>query len=374
MLFADLGAEVMKVERTPLPPKASFYSPAGDVMNRGRPSVAIDLKRPAGVDTLLRLIEGAHALIDPYRPGVMERLGLAPDVCLARNPRLVYGRITGWGQQGPYAKRAGHDINYIGIDGVLSLVGREGEAPVPPINLVGDFGGGGMLLAVGILAAMLEARESGRGQVVDAAMIDGAALLSTVVHGLRGTGHWHDQRGTNLLDTGAPFYDVYATADGGHMAVGAIEPQFYTTLMATLGLEGDPLFADQMDQAHWPAMKGRLAGIFASRSRAEWEAAFDGVEACVTPVLNLDEAAADAHIQARSTFIEVAGIRQPAPAPRFSRTPGAVVGPPAEPGEHTRSALVDWGLQPAEVEDLLAAGVVVDAARLVAGSGARSEP
>lgn len=370
MVLADLGAEVIKVERIPLPPKAAFYSAAGDVMNRGRPSVGIDLKRPEGVATLLRLVERADALVEGYRPGVMERLGLGPDVCLARNPRLVYGRITGWGQKGPYAERAGHDINYIGLDGVLSLIGREGGAPVPPINLVGDFGGGGMLLAVGILAAVLESRESGRGQVVDAAMVDGAALLSTVVHGLRTTGHWRDDRGTNLLDTGAPFYDVYATADGGYMAVGSIEPQFYARLLATVGLDGDPLFVEQMDRSRWPAMKERLAAVFRNRTRAHWEGAFAEVDACVSPVLDLDEAAADPHNRARAAFVEVAGIRQPAPAPRFSRTPGEITAGPAAPGEHTRSALVDWGISAAEVERLLAAGALVDASQLAGAAGA----
>ena len=371
MILSDLGAEVLKIERVPLPEKGPFYSPATDVMNRGRASAGIDLKTAGGVETLLRMVESADALIEGYRPGVMERLGVGPDVCLERNPRLVYGRMTGWGQSGPYAERAGHDINYIGANGVLSLVGRAGDAPVPPLNLIGDFGGGGMLLAVGVLAGVVEARVSGRGQIVDAAMIDGAALLSTVVHGLRASGFWQTARGTNLLDTGAPFYDVYETADGLYMSVGSLETPFYRRLLETLGLGDEPVFQEQMDRERWPEMRRRLAEVFGTKTRDEWTAAFEGVDACVGPVLDVDEAAADPHNRERGVFMEIAGISQPGPAPRFSATPGAITRPPASPGADTRSALASWGFDAAEIDSLIERGSLVEGARLQpVGSGA----
>jgi alpha-methylacyl-CoA racemase len=361
MVLADLGADVLRVERVPPPPETERIPPPANVMNRGRPTVAIDLKTPDGRATLLRLVEPADALVEGYRPGVMERLGVGPKPCLERNPRLVYGRMTGWGQAGPYAQRAGHDINYIGVNGVLSLIGPEGGAPVPPVNLLGDFGGGGMLLAVGVLAGVLEARRSGRGQVVDAAMIDGAALLTAALHGLRSLGFWQDSRGTNLLDGGAPFYGVYETSDGGFMSVGSLEPQFYARLLETLGLSADPLFAEPLDRGQWPEMRARLEEVFRGRTRADWEAAFVDVDACVAPVLGLDEAARDPHNADRGLFVEVDGVRQPAPAPRFSLTPAAVPRPPASAREAARAALAGWGLTDAEVDRLVESGVVVEA-------------
>lgn len=353
MMLADAGADIIRIDRyekATYPPHQDAHV---DLMNRGRRSVAIDLKHPDGVGLVLRLVEGADGLMEGFRPGVVERLGLGPEVCLARNPRLVFGRMTGWGQQGPLASSAGHDIDYIALAGALEPVGRAGDRPVPPLNLVGDFGGGGMLLAFGMLAAILNAQRTGKGQVVDAAMVDGAAALMTMTFTLRSAGMWSGPRGTNLLDTGAHFYEVYETSDGGFLAVGAIEPQFYAELIRLMGLEGEEL-PDQMDRSAWPQMKSRFAEVFAGRTRADWEKVFDGSDACVAPVLSLDEAPVHPHNRLRETFTEIAGVVQPAPAPRFEATPGGIRRPPPQPGQHGDEALVDWGLSEGEVAALRA--------------------
>lgn len=355
MLLADAGADVLRVDRAGGPPPPS--GPSWDVLLRSRRSVAVDLKQADGVALVMDLVAGADALVEGWRPGVAERLGLGPEPCLERNPALVYGRMTGWGQDGPMAPRAGHDIDYIALSGALWSVGRNGEAPVPPLNLVGDFGGGGMLMAFGVCAALLEARRSGRGQVVDAAMVDGASSLMAMTYAFIGAGLWRVERGANLLDGGAPFYDVYEAADGQHVAVGAIEPQFYAELLRGLGLDGEPDLPSQMDRSRWPELKRRLAEVFATRTRDEWAAVFDGSDACVAPVLSPAEAPSHPHNQARGTFVDVAGVVQPGPVPRFSRTPGAVQRPPSHAGADP-DALVDWGLDAARVERLRAEGVV----------------
>ncbi len=315
MVLADLGAEVTRLDRPGAPPPD-----ARDVVLRGRhATLPLDLKRAEDVEAALRLCDDADALVEGFRPGVMERLGLGPDAVHARNPRLVYGRMTGWGQHGPMAAMAGHDINYIGLTGALHAMGRAGQPPAPPLNLVGDYGGGGLLLALGILAALLERGRSGQGQVVDAAMVDGAALLMAPLYGMLARGRWQTGRARNLLDGAAPFYDSYACACGGFLAVGPIEPAFFARMLEILGLP-EEAFADRMDPAKWPAQKARLAGAFATRTRDEWASAFAGTDACVTPVLSMAEAPGDPHLRARGTFQEVEGVVQPAPAPRFSRT------------------------------------------------------
>ncbi|WP_234193641.1 CaiB/BaiF CoA transferase family protein [Pseudacidovorax sp. NFM-22] len=334
MLLADLGAEVLRIVRPGVAPDPQ------DITTRSRRQVAIDLRGPDGQAAALALIDKADLLVEGFRPGVMERLGLGPDDCLARNPRLVYGRMTGWGQHGPLAKAAGHDINYIAISGALHAIGRAGEAPVPPLNYVGDFGGGGMLLAVGLLAALHEAGRSGRGQVIDAAMTDGTALLSAFMYGFKAKGQWSNQRGENMLDGGAHFYDTYACADGKYVAIGAIEPQFYAELRERCGIH-DPLFDGQMDPARWPLLKLRLADVFRTRTRDEWCALLEGTDACFAPVLDWDEAPQHAHNRARGTFTEVDGVVQPAPAPRFSRsTPTEPAAPQAASLDEVLAA---WG-------------------------------
>jgi alpha-methylacyl-CoA racemase len=360
MMLSDMGADVLRVDR------AQAVSPDGSVaatevvLGRGRRSVGVDLKNGAGLEAVLRLVEGADALIEGYRPGVTERLGLGPDDCLARNPRLVYGRMTGWGQRGPYSPRAGHDINYIALSGTLDMIGRRGQAPVPPLNLVGDFGGGGMLLAFGVVCALLEAGRSGRGQVVDAAMVDGAALLAGMVYGFRHVGAWDDERGTNLLDTGAWFYDVYQTSDGRYISLGPIEPPFLAEMIRLTGLadDGGGPVPDQYDRGEWPAMKERVANLVRTRTRDEWCRLLEGSDACFAPVLSPDEAVAHPHNVERGTFTRVDDVLQPAPAPRFSRTPPAVAGPPPRPGRDTGPALADWGFSEAEIADLKKAGAV----------------
>jgi len=344
MLLADLGASVLRVDR--------IGSPASgrNVLHRGKPSVAVDLKSPAGVSTVLRLAGRADALIEVFRPGVAERLGIGPDECLARNPRLVYGRLTGWGQDGPWAGRAGHDIDYIALAGALEPLGRAGGPPTPPINVLGDFAGGGMLMAFGIMCAAW----SGGGQVVDAAMIDGAALMMAPFITGRATGAW-GPRGTNLLDTAAPFYDVYETSDGGWVAVGAIEPQFYADLLEGLG---NPDLGDQYDRARWPEQKARMAAIFRGRTRDEWAAVFEGTDACVAPVLDPVEAPRHPHHVARGTFVRRDGLPEPGPAPRFSRTPAAAPGPTSQPGQDTDDALAAWGFSADEVGELRRSGAV----------------
>ena len=345
MVLADLGADVLRIDR----PGGSIGLTSPDLLTRSRRSVAVDLKHPAGPETVLRLVERADVLVEGLRPGVTERLGVGPEVCLARNPRLVYGRMTGWGQDGPLAPRAGHDLNYLAVSGVLSAIGEPGRKPVPPLNLVGDFGGGSMLLVVGVLAALLERSTSGHGQVVDAAMVDGASTLMAMTWALRGAGSWSDERGSNLLDGGAPFYDTYRCADGGYLAVGAIEPQFWAIVVDVLGLDDVP---DQLDEGRWPELRSRVAAVIATRDRDEWAAMFAPLDACVSPVLTMGEAMRHPHICARNTIIDVDGVPQPAAAPRLSRTPGTVGERPCSPGQHTRQALRDWGFAPDEVAAL----------------------
>lgn len=357
MLLADLGAEVLRIERKAVAsrPTAELFDPAIDILNRNRRVVALDLKRPEAIETVLRLVEGADALIEGFRPGVMERLGLGPEVCLARNPRLVYGRMTGWGQSGAFAHAAGHDINYLSLSGALHAIGEPGRKPVVPLNLVADGGGGAMLLALGVLAGLLEARGSGRGQVVDAAMTDGAALLMSMMYTLKAMGQWQQQRGSNLLDGGAHFYDTYQCRDGGWISVGAIEPQFYSLLLEKTGIT-DPDFQQQWDRSRWPRLKEKLAAVIAQRTRDEWCAVFDGTDACVAPVLDMDEAPRHPHNRSRNTFTEVAGVVQPAAAPRFSRTPPA---PPSAPRTGSEpDALLDWGLDASELATLRQQGVL----------------
>ena len=338
MMLADMGAEVVRVDRAEKVAGGDPEHPPADLNGRGRRSIGVDLKNPDGVAVVLDLVERADALIEGFRPGVAERLGIGPQECLARNPRLVYGRMTGWGQDGPLANAAGHDINYIALAGALEPIGRRGQAPVPPLNLIGDYGGGGMLLAFGLACALFEAQRSRRGQVVDAAMVDGAAVLMTMFHALRAMGIWDDVRGTNMLDTGAHFYDVYETADGKYVSIGSIEPQFYAELLRLTGLEGEEL-PWQHDRAQWPALKERLAAIFKTRTRAEWCELMEGTDVCFAPVLSIPEAVEHPHNVQRRTFVEVAGIPQPAPAPRFSRTAPQISSPPPHTGEHTDEVL-----------------------------------
>jgi alpha-methylacyl-CoA racemase len=362
MMLADMGAEVIRVERAQSVRGPAPDTPHFDVMLRGRRNIAIDLKHPDGVATLLDLVERADALIEGFRPGVMERLGIGPDVCLARNPKLVFGRMTGWGQEGLYAQAAGHDINYISLAGALAHFGRRDEAPVPPLNMVGDFGGGGMFLAYGVVCALLEAQRSGQGQVVDTAMVDGAAVLMSMFWAFKSAGIFNENaRGTNLLDTGAPFYDVFECADGKYVSLGSIEPQFYAELMRLTGLEGDPEFAKQMDQSQWPHLKERLREVMKSKTRDEWCSIMEATDVCFAPVLTMSEAAAHPHNVERKTFIEVGGVQQPAPAPRYSRTTTEVVSAPAHPGQHSKEILADWGVAGDRIEALLASKAVVDA-------------
>lgn len=357
MLLADMGAEVVQVARAgsvrgPVPDH-----PHPDIARRNRRNIALDLKHPDGVATLLDLVEHADALIEGFRPGVMERLGVGPDECLARNPRLVFGRMTGWGQDGPYASAAGHDINYIALAGALAHFGRAGEPPTPPMNMVGDFGGGGMFLAFGVVCGLLEAQRSGEGQVIDAAMVDGTATLMTMFWSFHQAGlHDITRRGVNTLDTGAHFYDVYECADGEYVSIGSLEPQFYAELLRLTGLADDAEFAAQMDQSQWPRLKERLAEVFASRTRDEWCAVMEHTDVCFAPVLRMDEAARHPHNVARSTFVDVAGLTQPAPAPRFSRTVPAIDRPPAHDGQHTVAVLADWGLPGDRIDEVIASG------------------
>jgi alpha-methylacyl-CoA racemase len=360
MMLADMGAEVIRIDRKSAPGAANPFPMLGtkfDVMARGRRSLALDLKHDAGRATALDLIARADIVIEGFRPGVMERLGLGPDACLARNPKLVYGRVTGWGQDGPLAQAAGHDINYVALSGMLHAMGRPGSPPAPPLNLLGDFGGGGMMLAFGVVCAALEARSSGKGQVVDAAMTDGAALLGAMVYGFRAGGAWTGERGANLLDGGAHFYDSYACADGKYVSVGAIEPQFYARLLALAGIE-DPDFDAQMDASRWPALSDKLAAVFVARTRDDWCRALEGSEACVAPVLDMAEAPTHPHNAARGTFIDIAGVTQPGPAPRFSRTAPQAGGAPARPGQHSAEVLADWGWPADQIATLAREGVI----------------
>ncbi len=360
MMLSDMGAEVIRVERVQAVRDSANSN--WDVMQRGRKNVAIDLKHSDGVEALLQLVESADALIEGFRPGVMERLGVGPDVCSARNNKLVFGRMTGWGQDGPYAGSAGHDINYISLAGALAHFGRVGESPVPPLNMVGDFGGGGMLLAYGVVCALLEAQRSGMGQVVDAAMVDGSAILMSMFWGFKNTGiHDENARGTNMLDTGAHFYDVYKCSDGKFVSIGSIEPQFYMLLLQLTGLAGEIDFANQHDQSKWPRLKQRMTEVFATKSQAEWCQIMEGTDVCFAPVLTMSEAAKHPHNVARKTFIEVDGVAQPAPAPRFSRTSVVVSHGPVAAGENTREVLQSWGIK--NVDDLISRGVVKQGTR-----------
>lgn len=351
MLLSDLGADVVRIDR-----KGAGRSSPADVTARGRRSVALDLKSPAAVETCLKLMESADGLIEGFRPGVMERLGLGPDVALARSPRLVYGRMTGWGQTGPYAKAAGHDMNYIAITGALAAIGTQ-DKPVPPLNLVGDFGGGALYLAFGLLAGVIHARASGQGQVIDCAMSDGAASLMAMFYGFKAGGMWGEGRRSNLLDGGAHFYDTYQCADGKWISIGSIEPQFYLLLLEKTGIT-DPQFQHQMSREDWPRLHDKLAAVIATRSRDAWCALMDGTDVCFAPVLTMDEAPAHPHNAARQTFVEVAGVTQPAPAPRFSATPGAIQGPPPKIGADNDGALADWGFSAEAIEALREQGAL----------------
>ncbi len=356
MMLGDLGADIIRVDRLRPTGNERLNDPRYLVHQRSRRSIAIDLRRPEGAELVLRLAERADGLMEPFRPGVAERLGIGPDRCLARNPRLVYGRITGWGQEGPLAKAAGHDINYIALAGALGAIGTP-ERPVPPLNLIGDYGGGGMLLAFGMLAGLLEASRSGSGQVIDAAMVDGTALLMGMAYGMHAAGTWSDRRGENALDGGAPYYNVFETADRQHVCIGSIEPQFYALLLQKLELSAAEMPA-QNDRALWPAMHERFAALFRRRTRAEWCALMEGTDVCFAPVLSMTEAQAHPHNRARGAFIDIGGAPQPAPAPRFSRTPPAARVAP-DRGEHTEQVLREAGLGDAEREALRAAGVVL---------------
>jgi alpha-methylacyl-CoA racemase len=353
LLLAELGADVIRVDR---PGGGGPASAASRGLNRSRPAIAVDLKTPAGRDVVLRLVESADVLVEGLRPGVTERLGVGPDACRERNPRLVYARMTGWGQDGPLARTAGHDITYAAVTGALHLSGTR-EKPMPAANLVADFGGGSLYLVVGVLAALLERGRSGHGQVVDVAMVDGAASLATMMYTMLGAGTWRDERRANLLDGGAPFYDTYRCADGGHVAIGALEPQFYAALVAGLGLDRE-LDGAQFDTESWPEHRAMFARVFATRTRDEWAAHFAGTDACVAPVLGLREAPHHPHMAARETFVTVDGIRQPRVAPRFSRTPGLAPTPVRAAGQDTRTALGAWGFATAEIDALLAAKVI----------------
>ena len=357
MMLSDMGAEVIRVERVQAVRDTQSSNANWDVMQRGRKNVAIDLKHADGVEALLQLVEKADAMIEGFRPGVMERLGVGPDVCLARNKKLVFGRMTGWGQDGPYANAAGHDINYIALAGALAHFGRAGEAPVPPLNMVGDFGGGGMLLAYGVVCALLEAQRSGAGQVVDAAMVDGSAILMSMFWGFKNIGlHDENARGTNMLDSGAHFYDVYKCSDGKFVSIGSIEPQFYAQLLQLTGLASDAEFVNQQDRTMWPKLKQRLTEVFATKTQAEWCKIMEGTDVCFAPVLTMSEAAKHPHNVARKTFIEIAGTTQPAPAPRFSRTVASLPTAPVGAGANTREVLQSWGIQ--NVDELITRGVV----------------
>ena len=356
MLLSDLGAEVIRVDRASTVADELPDLPSLDLLNRGRRSIGINLKDPEGVETVLKLIESSDALIEGFRPGVAERLGIGPEDCLTRNPKLIYGRMTGWGQYGSYSSMAGHDINYIALSGVLGMIGRKDEKPVPPVNLIGDFGGGGMILALGVCAALVEVASSGKGQVIDAAMTDGSALLATMVHSFKAMGIWGD-RGTNLLDTGAPFYDVFECSDGKFISIGSIEPQFYSELLRITGLDQQEN-PKQMDRQSWDEMKSKIASAIKSKSREEWENLMEGTDVCFAPVLTIDEAYDHPHNLERNTFIEVAGVKQPAPAPRFSRTPASITSPPPHPGEHTEEILLDSGFTISEISSLREQNVI----------------
>jgi len=351
MLLSDLGADVVRIDR-----KGGRGGAKTDVTARGRRSVALDLKNPASIEACLKLVDSADVLFEGFRPGVMERLGLGPDVVLKRNPKIVYGRMTGWGQTGPYANAAGHDMNYIAISGALHAIGL-GDKPVPPLNLVGDFGGGALYLAFGILAGVIHARASGQGQVIDCAMSDGAASLMAMFYGFKASGLWSDNRRDNMLDGGAHFYDTYQCSDGKWISIGSIEPQFYALLLEKTGIT-DPAFQQQMNKAEWPALKAKLADVIKTKSRDQWCEIMGATDVCFAPVLDLTETASHPHNAARQTFVEIEGVTQPAPAPRFSATPGAIQAPPPAIGAHNDEAFADWGFAAADIENLKTVGAL----------------
>ena len=359
MMLADMGAEVIRVERAQSVKGAAPATAHWDTLLRGRKNIAIDLKNPQGVESLLQLVEKADAIIEGFRPGVMERLGIGPTECAKRNPKIVFGRMTGWGQDGPYAPLAGHDINYIALAGALAHFSRAGEAPVPPLNMVGDFGGGGMFLAFGVVCALLETQKSGKGQVIDAAMIDGSATLMSMFWAMKSIGMFNENApGTNLLDTGAHFYDVFQCQDDKYISIGSIEPQFYALLLEKTGLTNDPAFAKQMDPSQWPMLKTKLQDVIKQKTQAQWCAIMEGTDVCFAPVLTMTEATQHPHHIARNTFIDIAGVTQPAPAPRFSRTSPETPTPPAHAGQHSTQILNEWGIS--NITELLASGAVVD--------------
>jgi alpha-methylacyl-CoA racemase len=358
MMLADMGAEVIRIDRTQPADLGLKRHPRQTVLHRGRRSLALDMKKPEAAETVLKLVEQADGLIEGFRPGVAERLGIGPDVCLARNEKLVYGRMTGWGQDGPYAPTAGHDLNYIALTGALDAIGPKGGGPVPPLNLVGDFGGGGMYLAFGMVTGMLEATRSGKGQVVDAAMVEGAALLMASLYGMHGAGGWHPDRGSNVLDGGAHNYGCYECADGKYISVGSLEDKFHKELYRLTGLNADDI-PDQLDNEAWPALQEKFTKIFKNKTRAEWCEIMEGTDVCFAPVLNMDEAPKHPHNVARENFITLAGITQPAPGPRFSRTPAAMPSEPPMPGEHSEAVLADWGFDAAAIAALKDAGAMV---------------
>ncbi len=357
MVLADMGAQVITVVRAESVVGSGPPRPSMELTNRGKASIGVDLKSPQGAEVVLKLVEKCDALVEGFRPGVAERLGLGPEVCIARNERLIYGRMTGWGQSGPYADMAGHDINYIALAGALHGIGRKGDNPVPPMNLVGDFGGGGMLLAFGVVCGLFEAAKSGKGQVIDVAMVDGAALLTTMIHSMMAIGFWNDEKATNVLDGAAHFYDTYETKDGKWISIGSIEKQFYAELLRLTGLEGMEL-SHQMDRSKWPEMKENLAKIFKTKTRDEWCNVMDGTDVCFAPVLSLKEAPNHPHLVHRQTFVEVEGIAQPAPAPRFSRTPGTLSSPPPLAGQNTREILGEFGFKDSEIDTLASAQII----------------
>ncbi len=353
MLLSDMGADIIRIDRKSAKGGAKFKEGAKfEIGARGRRSVALDLKKPESVEAVLKLVEKADALTEGFRPGVMERLGLGPDVCLKRNPRLVFGRMTGWGQDGPLSQAAGHDINYIALTGALRSIGRKGEKPMHPLNLVGDFGGGALYLAMGVCAALYEAKVSGKGQVIDVAMTEGAASLMSMFYGMRAAGIWNDEVGTNLLDSGSHFYDSYECADGEYVCLGSIEPQFYAELLEKTGLTDDPDFQQQHNREKWPELKERLIALFKTKTRDEWNAIMEGTDICYAPVLSLEEAPRHAHNVHRQAFVELGGVVQPAPAPRFSRTQSEIQGPPPFIGQHSEEALADWGIAADEIAAL----------------------
>ncbi len=357
MLLADMGAEVLRIDRIVPSDSGVNMDEKFNLLQRSRRSVAMDLKRPEAVAAVLKLVVNADALIEGFRPGVTERMGLGPDDCLAVNPRLVYGRMTGWGQDGPLAQAPGHDMNYIALTGALHSIGERGGRPVPPLNLAGDFGGGSLYLALGIVSAILECKTSSMGQVVDAAMVDGSASLMTLIYGMRAAGKWTDERGTNRLDSGAPWYSVYECKDGKFVALASNEPRFYQVTLELMGL-ADRDLPKQHDQESWPRMKELFAGIFKTKARDDWCALMAGKEVCFAPILSMGEAPDHPHLKARATFVEVDGVVQPAPAPRFGRTPGAIQGPAARVGQHTDEALADWGFTDDQREALRSARAI----------------